>query len=147
MDNKKIFRRITYTLAILSCLAGAAFAQDAGSGATATTNAGSGTGTGAAVTIDRPLHDFGTFRKGESRVTEFTVTNTGDAPLLLSGVRTTCNCTKIRWSRRPIAPGESQQLTVTYKAQDAGAFYKEIEIKTNADPQMHYIRVKGVIIP
>ena len=90
-------------------------------------------------------YDFGVVARSESRNMTVTVTNTGTTPLLLTDVRVTCNCIRLRWPKKPIVPGESAEIGVTYRSRDRGAFYKEIKIITNASPDPFSVWVKGVV--
>ena len=60
------------------------------------------------IAFDSTTHDFGTFEEETGKVThEFKFVNTGDEPLLITNVRTTCGCTASDYTRKPIVPGDS----------------------------------------
>ena len=60
------------------------------------------------MTFDKKVHDFGTIDDGTPVETIFSYTNTGDAPLVVSEIKSTCGCTVPQdWSRAPLLPGES----------------------------------------
>ena len=59
----------------------------------------------ATITFDKPEHDFGKIKEGTLATHEFTFTNTGKAPLVLSNVQPSCGCTTPEWSKEPIMPG------------------------------------------
>ena len=59
--------------------------------------------------------DYGTVYKGEDsgkRVFEFK--NTGDAPLIITNVVSTCGCTVPTKPTQPIMPGKSDKIEVQY---------------------------------
>ena len=61
-------------------------------------------------------HDFGDVpRKGGDLVREFTFTNDGTVPLVVTRVITSCSCLKASYSKRPVAPGESGTISITYE--------------------------------
>jgi hypothetical protein len=98
-----------------------------------------------AAVFDRPLHDFGKLNRGEHRQTVFTVVNEGDVPLLLTDVSTACRCLRLGWPRKPLAPGESAEIAVTYRGRDRGSFYREIVVRTSASSEPHSLFVKGLV--
>lgn len=95
--------------------------------------------------FERPSHDFGTFARGESRRTEFTLVNTTDAPLVVTGVRATCRCLRFEWPRRPLAPGESGRVGVVFRSREGGSFYRQISVGTSASAEPYTLFVKGVV--
>lgn len=57
---------------------------------------------------------FGTIPNTGPVSQTFQVHNTGDGPLEISGVSTSCGCTTAEISSQELAPGERTDLTVTY---------------------------------
>jgi len=65
------------------------------------------------IEVDNADYDFGKLA-GASAVTHgFIITNTGDAPLSILDVRTSCGCTATALSQSELAPGEFVELEVT----------------------------------
>lgn len=95
--------------------------------------------------LDRVVHDFGTLRPGQPETTVFTVTNTGETPLIILDVKMSCRCVKVQWPRTHVLPGKSAELTVTYKDRSPGAFYKTIDLITSIPQQTTQIKLKGNI--
>ncbi len=58
--------------------------------------------------------DYGEIAKGSDGVRTFEFTNTGDAPLIISNVKSSCGCTVPSKPDGPIAPGESSVIDVKY---------------------------------
>ena len=96
-------------------------------------------------TFDRTSRDLGTVTAGKTTRVTFTVTNNGTQPLLITAARVSCKCVKIVRPRGPILPGGSAELVVTYKDRHPGAFYKTIQVETNADPASTRLTLKGTI--
>lgn len=99
-------------------------------------------------------HDFGAIREADGAVTcTFKYTNTGSAPLVLTTVSPSCNCTKAKFSPRPLAPGKSGKIAVTYKPEDAaGEFLRTVTVRTNiktADGKKKKVilKISGTVIP
>lgn len=90
--------------------------------------------------------DYGTIKRGENGVRVFEFTNTGKAPLVISGASSTCGCTVPSWPKEPIAPGEKGKIEVRYDTNRLGAIRKTITITSNAiDTPTIGLRIKGTV--
>lgn len=98
------------------------------------------------ISFNETTHDYGTIAKGSDGQTFFTVTNTGDKPLIISNVHPSCGCTTPEWSQDPIMPGKSAKIKVGYNTQLVNPFEKLIEVYSN-DPKngRSVIYIKGVV--
>ncbi len=101
-----------------------------------------------AITFKEATYDFGSFLENDGKVThDFIFVNTGDQPLVLSNVRSTCGCTVPQYTKEPIAPGDSGAIKVTYNPQGRpGKFNKPIYVNTNVSTERITLRIKGVVI-
>ena len=70
----------------------------------------------AAITFEKEEHDFGSLLQGEVVSYSFHFTNTGNAPLIISQVTSSCGCTVANYSRDPIAPGKKGVIQATYNS-------------------------------
>lgn len=84
------------------------------------------------LSVDKREHDFGRIVKGSDATCIFTVTNTGDQPLLISNCQGSCGCTVPTWDRNPIAPGATSQIVVKYDSNRMGAFTKSVTVTWNS---------------
>ena len=50
------------------------------------------------------------------------LTNESNNLLVIQDVTTSCGCTKVSYSKEPVRPGASLELTVTYEAEEKGHF-------------------------
>jgi hypothetical protein len=93
-------------------------------------------------------HSFGAFDEDLGKVTTyFKVVNVGDKPLSLLSVRASCGCTTPTYSNKPIAPGDTGQVVVTYNpAGRPGKFDKKVKVETNASSVATVLTIKGVVI-
>ena len=100
------------------------------------------------IVFDNKNHDFGTFEEETGPVThDFRFVNSGNEPLVLQNVRSTCGCTVPKYTREPIAPGDSGSIKVTYNPKGRpGKFSKPIYITTNASGDRETLHIKGVVI-
>ncbi|MBC7557634.1 MAG: DUF1573 domain-containing protein, partial [Chryseobacterium sp.] len=78
--------------------------------------------------------------------TFFTVTNTGDKPLIISKVQPSCGCTTPEWSQDPIMAGKSAKIKVGYNTQLVNPFQKMVEVYSN-DPKnsRSVLYIKGTV--
>lgn len=88
------------------------------------------------IAFQATKHDFGTIKQEDGDATAyFEFTNTGNAPLLISNVRTSCGCTRPTWPSEPIEPGQKGTISATYRASTRpNYFQKTITVYSN-DPE------------
>ena len=90
--------------------------------------------------------DYGTITQNSDGTRLFSFTNTGDAPLLITNVKASCGCTVPSYSKAPILPGESGELSIKYDTKRLGAFTKTITVTSNAEGGNKILKIKGNII-
>jgi len=98
--------------------------------------------------IDATEYNFGTAEPAEPLEHSFTITNRGDAPLIIGEPKTTCYCTVSRVGKALLAPGEKTEITLSWHGDKPGGFRQHVTIPTN-DPQNHSVDVTifGKIAP
>lgn len=93
--------------------------------------------------------NYGDVVKGEDDgVREFVFTNTGDAPLIIKSVKSSCGCTVPSKPDEPILPGKSDKIVVKYNM-NPGPISKTITVETNAVNKPNGViplRIKGTVI-
>lgn len=101
------------------------------------------------ITFTKTEHDFGKINEADGRVsTVFEFRNEGMEPLVLTNVRASCGCTTPKWTREPIEPGQTGQITVTYNPNGRpGRFQKTVTITSNATESTTKVYIKGEVIP
>ena len=93
--------------------------------------------------------NYGEVVKGEDdgiRVFEFT--NTGNAPLIITAVKSSCGCTVPTKPSEPIMPGKSDKITVKYNM-NPGPISKTITVESNAVNKLNGVvplRIKGTVV-
>ncbi|SDB53209.1 Protein of unknown function [Flavobacteriaceae bacterium MAR_2010_188] len=91
--------------------------------------------------------DYGTIEKGADGVRSFEFTNTGDAPLIISSVKSTCGCTVPKKPEGPILPGETGVIEVKYDTQRVNPIRKTITVLSNAaDHPTVALKIKGMVV-
>ncbi len=93
--------------------------------------------------------DYGTVsKKNDNGVRSFEFTNTGNAPLIISNVLSTCGCTVPTKPEAPIMPGKTGKIEVKY-SMIPGPIRKTITVESNA---VNYeggrvpLKIKGDVI-
>lgn len=72
--------------------------------------------------FDKTVHDFGDVLLEDGPLScTFSVKNDSDRPLTIKSVVSSCGCTGVKWTRTPIAAGESGQISAEY-SNDEGAY-------------------------
>ena len=95
------------------------------------------------ISSNKETHNFGQIEWKKPVTVDYTITNTGNKPLVLSNVTTSCGCAVAEWTKQPIAPGEKGTVTATFDAQALGHFEKTVGIYSNAEPSLVYLTFKG----
>ena len=90
--------------------------------------------------------DYGQIAKGSDGVRVFEFTNTGDAPLVISQVKSSCGCTIPKKPDGPIAPGENGVIEVKYDTQRVGPIRKTITVSSNAENGVKALKIKGEVL-
>jgi hypothetical protein len=101
------------------------------------------------MTLAEKEHDYGTFKEEAGPQTyDFQVTNTGNQPLVIQRIVTSCGCTTPDWTKEPIAPGGKGKITAVYDPRNApGKFSKTLSVYTNSKPEMVTLVIKGEVTP
>ena len=96
------------------------------------------------ISFEKTEHDFGTLLQGEVVTYSFHFTNTGDQPLLVTSVNSSCGCTVGDYPHTPIEPGKSGAIKVTYNSSGHHGFQsRTLTVMSNAIPSKTVLRIKG----
>ena len=90
--------------------------------------------------------DYGIIEKGADGVRVFEFTNTGNAPLIVSKVTSSCGCTVPKKPKGPIQPGEVGEIEVKYDTNRVNPIRKTITVISNADTPTVALKIKGEVI-
>ena len=89
-------------------------------------------------------HNYGQIQKGGDGNCEFTFTNEGNEPLILTNVKASCGCTTPSWTQKPVMPGKTGTIKVRYNTANVGGFTKTITVNSNAvDNPRVVLKIKG----
>ncbi|GAL68179.1 DUF1573 domain-containing protein [Jejuia pallidilutea] len=90
--------------------------------------------------------DYGTIEKGSDGVRTFEFTNTGNAPLIISKVSSSCGCTIPKKPDAPIMPGETGNIEVKYDTNRVNPIRKTITVMSNAETPTVALKIKGLVV-
>ena len=90
--------------------------------------------------------DYGTIEKGSNGVRIFEFTNTGDAPLIISKVSSSCGCTIPKKPEGPILPGKTGKIEVKYDTKRVNPIRKTITVISNAETPTVALKIKGLVV-
>lgn len=99
---------------------------------------------GAKIQFEKETIDYGTIDQYSDGVREFTFTNTGNEPLIISNAKGSCGCTVPTVPKEPIAPGAKATMKVKYDTKRVGKFGKSVTLQSNAiNEPTKVVRIKG----
>ncbi|MDR1225950.1 MAG: DUF1573 domain-containing protein [Prevotellaceae bacterium] len=96
-----------------------------------------------AVEVDKAVHDFGAIKVGGSSYAVFRLKNTGDHPLIINHVLTSCGCASAEWDKQPVAAGQTTEVRVEMKPTEAGFFSKTVAVHCNAKSSPVRLTISG----
>jgi hypothetical protein len=99
----------------------------------------------AEITFEEDTIDYGEIEKGSDGVRTFKFTNTGDAPLVIEDIKSTCGCTIPKKPSGPIAPGASDVIEVKYDTNRVGPIRRSISVFSNAQEPIVTLKIKGTV--
>jgi hypothetical protein len=90
--------------------------------------------------------DFGQIKVNNPVTHEFTFTNAGSVPLVITSVQASCGCTVAKFSKDPITPGSAGFVKATYNAAKVGVFTKTISVNANTEEGTMQLVIKGEVV-
>ena len=100
----------------------------------------------AKIEFKTDIIDYGEITKGSDGLRIFEFTNTGNAPLIVSNVKSSCGCTVPSKPDGPVAPGESSTIEVKYDTKRIGPIRKTVTVYSNADQPIVSLKIKGKVL-
>ncbi len=96
----------------------------------------------------KKVYNAGEVVKGEMIRAEFIVKNTGDYPLVIADVSTSCSCTVSEYTKEPIQPGETGKVigNVDTDRVTGSRVDKAVTILANTKPSKTELKIKATIV-
>ncbi len=93
--------------------------------------------------------DYGSlYKDSDNGLRTFEFKNTGDAPLIITNVQSTCGCTVPSKPTEPIMPGKTGKIDVRYNM-NPGPIRKTLTVESNAvnyDSGRVALKIKGEVL-
>lgn len=98
--------------------------------------------------FEKTEFDFGAVvEKDDTLWYDFKFKNIGSEPLIISDIKTACECTLADWSKKPVMPGKEGIIKAGYKYKGkSGNYNKSLTIMANTLPAVSQLTIKGVIL-
>ncbi len=93
----------------------------------------------------KELINYGKVAQNSNGDRVFEFTNIGKSPLIITDIKTSCDCTVPKKPTAPIMPGEKGKITVSYDTSKVGGFSKQITIFSNAKSERKMVRIRGFV--
>lgn len=100
----------------------------------------------AKIEFETTVIDYGTIEKGADGVRVFKFKNTGNAPLVVTSVKSSCGCTVPKKPESPVLPGETGEIEVKYDTKRVNPIRKTITVTSNAETPTVALKIKGNVI-
>lgn len=79
---------------------------------------------------------------------DFTFVNDGKTAVSLSRVKTSCGCLQADYDRRPVAPGKTGHVRITFDpAGHPGKFLRKVFVYFSGKSQPVVLHIKGTVVP
>lgn len=97
------------------------------------------------IEADKTVHNFGDILLDSGPVAcTFTLKNTGSRPMVIYNVTTTCGCTEAEWTREPVKPGSTAEISVSYTNNEGPyPFDKTITVYAS-DAKPILLKIRGI---
>ena len=101
------------------------------------------------VRWNRDTVHFGKLEEGRILIDSFKVTNTGREPYIIREVKTSCDCTVLRYPNFPVMPGETATLRIEFDSRGKiGRTLPGIIVYDNSSPNArNLLYLKGEVFP
>ncbi len=98
------------------------------------------------ITFEKNNYDFHSIASKQYVSATFKFTNTGEEPLLIQNVKSTCGCTVPEYPKEMIRPNDKGEIKVVYDAKLPGRFNKTIIVFYNGKDSPKTLTIKGEVI-
>ena len=99
------------------------------------------------VTFAESTHSFGKIKQHVPVSYTFSFTNTSSRPVVIETATAECGCTTPEYAKGAILKGKSSEIKVTYNAENAGSFKKNVTVKFAGISSPYILTIDGEVLP
>ena len=97
--------------------------------------------------FQKTTHDFGKIITGERVAYAFRFQNSGNSPLIITGIRSGCGCTVGDYPKDPIQPGEGGRASIVFNSAGRRGFQSEsVRVLTNGEESVVTLRITAEVL-
>lgn len=97
------------------------------------------------VEVGKPHLEIENLKKGQESSAVFTLTNTGQQPLVIARVDASCGCTVPLWDKQPISSQRWTEIKVKVTPEQPGFFEKTVTVYCNTKEQSVVLKISGMV--
>jgi len=99
------------------------------------------------ISFEKPTQHLGFVHQGDTVTFQYSFTNTGNQPLIISDTKVQCGCTVVEKPTQPILPGQKSQIQVKFITNSAiDRQDRTIIVISNASNSSVELRFKCVVL-
>jgi hypothetical protein len=98
------------------------------------------------VSVKSKIFNNGMSQLNHIVAANFELVNVGKNPLIISDVKTDCNCTVPAWSRNKIQPNEKTLIKLIYDGRSLGYFQKKAIVSYNSENGPLILIIRGNVV-
>jgi hypothetical protein len=100
-----------------------------------------------AISFEKTTQHLGFVRQGDTLNFQYTFTNTGNQPLIISDTKVACGCTVVDKPTEPVMPGKQGVIKVTFHTNTAiDRQDRTVTVISNASNSPAVVRFKCIVL-
>lgn len=99
------------------------------------------------IKFETKTFNLDTVKTNSTTQKSFKYVNTGKIPLIIKDIKSSCGCTVVSFSQKPVMPEKSNKIKFSYTApKKAVTINKYLIVLTNTYERNYMLRIKGVVV-
>lgn len=97
------------------------------------------------ISFEKIKYDFGEIPAKKNISIVFRFLNSGNKPLIIKNVETSCGCTVPKWEKEKIMQNEVSEIEVYIDPTTRGKFYSSVVVHYNGDDSPQKLMIEGEV--